>query len=104
MLYVRHVCSHSTFLFSEEFSRVQEESGDKISETSNQPDKTGTIVIYMHIITHTRELIPLCCVSLILLPSAPAESIDAEKLETNSTSFQVKLQYKTWREFYCVCW
>ncbi|XP_070702512.1 SWI/SNF complex subunit SMARCC1b [Pempheris klunzingeri] len=44
----------------EEFSRVQEESVDKISETSNQPDKT--------------------------------ESLDAEKIETNSTPHQVPLR------------
>ncbi|XP_070840212.1 SWI/SNF complex subunit SMARCC1b [Chaetodon trifascialis] len=44
----------------EEFSRVQEESVDKISETSNQPNKT--------------------------------ESMDAEKIETNSTSHQVPLR------------
>ncbi len=31
-------------LSSEEFSRVQEESVDKISEMSNQPDKTGKTV------------------------------------------------------------
>ncbi|KAM8767485.1 SWI/SNF complex subunit SMARCC1b [Acanthopagrus schlegelii] len=44
----------------EEFSRVQEESLDKISEMSNQPDKT--------------------------------ESMDAEKIEANSTSHQVPLR------------
>lgn len=41
------VCSDSTSLSSEEFSQVQEESVDKISETS-QPDKIGEARIYKH--------------------------------------------------------
>lgn len=43
MMYAQYVCSDLTSSSSEEFSRVQEESVDKISETSNQPDQTGRL-------------------------------------------------------------
>lgn len=57
ILCVQYVCSDSTSFSSEEFSRVQEESVDKISETSNQPDKTGKTVI-----NHTQINLLLCAV------------------------------------------
>ena len=42
------MCIDSLFLSSEEFSKVHEESLDKISEASNQPDKTGNACTYSH--------------------------------------------------------
>lgn len=46
-VFVQYVCDDCTFLSSEEFSRVQEESVDKISETTNQPEKMGMTVIHI---------------------------------------------------------
>lgn len=42
-----HKCS-----FSEEFSKVQEESIDKVFEISNQPEKTGEIEVHTQVVTH----------------------------------------------------
>lgn len=48
ILFVQYVFSDCTYLSSEEFSRVQDESVDKISEASNQPEKMGMIHMQSH--------------------------------------------------------
>lgn len=65
---------------------------DKISELSNQPDKTGK-TLQKRIITHKRiyfsMLSEIISHSGVLFPSV---SMDPEKMETNSISHQVKQQ------------
>lgn len=63
-MYAQYVCSDLTSSSSEEFSRVQEESVDKISEISNQPDQTGKTAIHMCRIT---QITLFVCVIMHLL-------------------------------------
>lgn len=79
------MCGDCASLFSEEFSRVQEELVDKVFETSNQPEKTGEIEVH----THTHFLFLFFFSPIIHVSSCPSESMDADKMETNSTSHQV---------------
>lgn len=86
------MCNDShDFSHLEEFSRVQEESLDKISEMSNQPGKTGKI-INLQVITHNYSFAFYCLQSTSSSLLGFSESMDAEKIEANSTSHQVKLQ------------
>lgn len=48
---------------------MQEESVDKISETSNQPDKTGKTVLYMHRITQMNLFLYAACNASLILSS-----------------------------------
>lgn len=55
----------------EEFSRVQEEAVDKISEISNQPDKTDSMDAETNVTNSTSHQVPLSSDGLKVEPSRP---------------------------------
>lgn len=64
ILFVQFVFSDCTYLSSEEFSRVQEESVDRIAEASKQPENMGKTFMCSH--THCVVAYAVCSTSFIL--------------------------------------
>lgn len=69
---------------------------DKISETSNQPDKIGEARIYRHRMTQRILFLYAVHNAALILYLRTSESMDAEKIETSSTPHQVKQQTLEW--------